>query len=655
MPETTIRIDPVPGRGRRRVRVAVMQGETAIHLDTIEIDNARSRAAFIAQAEERASRQQITLNRDGIEQALLQDATQERPAARAAPEQADNGAVLETFGIDVLGEMDDQSIICWVPETGKRWRMKSPGNWKVEEMFQAIGQRALAGLWREQGNPPDGRYRPETLREAIALAAATSPRLTASRFVGQGVWRHEDRLLIVNGSEARLYDGGGFEAVDHPRIGSKIIDFNANAAWITDLEQVVQGMTLDTARGALQRLQGILGNWHWTHTADAEVVAALVPATFIQACWTWRPLVSIIGASDSGKSTLLSQVIVPVLGEWTIAADRSTEAGLRQRIGCNAAPVVIDEFDLYKHRQQVLELFRTASRGGEILRGTADQTGMSYGVRHIGWFAAIESGDVWGQDRNRFIRLELLPPRNRGELVLPGSRELGELGRVLTAAAIWAAPRAVELAESIRNTAVAGIHGRLVESFAVPAAMHAVMMHGREVTREVAVDTLRRMIGGRAALIGQGERDEVQLLRDILRTTVRVPEPSPNGNGTVQVARTVAHILANEGRPNGRAALGSPNSVAVATVAAMGVRLYRPRDEDGLRLFIADDVVRRELLQDTRWSESRIDQLLTRLNGANREQQRLDGTVRSWGVSLPWASSLAEMGGQDNGQDNGSA
>ena len=203
---------------------------------------------------------------------------------------------------------------------------------------------------------------------------------------------------------------------------------------------------------ALQRLQGILGNWNWTHAADAEVVAALIPATFIQACWTWRPLVSIIGASDSGKSTLLGQVIVPVLGEWTIAADRSTEAGLRQRIGCNAAPVVIDEFDLYSQRQKVLELFRTSSRGGEILRGTADQTGISYGVRHIAWFAAIESGDIWGQDRNRFIRLELLPPQNRGDLVLPSSRELAELGRQLMVAAIWAAPRAVELAESIRNT-----------------------------------------------------------------------------------------------------------------------------------------------------------------------------------------------------------
>ena len=83
--------------------------------------------------------------------------------------------------------------------------------------------------------------------------------------------------------------------------------------------------------------------------------------------------------------------------------------------------------------------------------------------------------------------MELLPPVHRGELVLPGTRELGELGRHLMVAAIWAAPRAVELAEAIRNTIVPGVHGRLVESFAVPAAMHAVLTHGREVTREVAV------------------------------------------------------------------------------------------------------------------------------------------------------------------------
>jgi hypothetical protein len=633
--------------------VAVTHRDTAVHQDTVEIDNARNRAAFVKETQERAERLGITLNRDNIENRLLQDALQEHPTGAAnVSEPIESGAVLEAFGIDVLGEMDDQSIVCWVPETGKRWRVKSPANWKIEEMYQAMGQRALNGLWREQGQPPSGRYKPDALKEAVALAAATAPRLTASRFVGQGVWRHEDRLLIVNGGQACLYDGSTFTAHGHPRLGNKIIDFHADAAWGTDLEQQVQAMTADVAAGALHRLQGILGHWNWTHPTDAEVVAALIPATFIQACWTWRPLVSIIGASDSGKSTLLSQVLVPVLGEWTIAADRSTEAGLRQRIGSNVAPVVIDEFDLYSQRQKVLELFRTSSRGGEILRGTADQTGVSYGVRHIAWFAAIESGDIWGQDRNRFIRLELLPPEHRGDLMLPGSRELTELGRLLTAAAIWAAPRAVELAESIRNTVVAGVHGRLVESFAVPAAMQAVLLHGRDVTREVAVETLRRMIGERSALIGQGERDEVRLLRDIFNSIVRVPEPGPGGTGTVQVERTVGQILATAIRPNGRPTLDTPNTTAMTTVAAMGVRLCRHHGSDQQRLFIADDVVLRRLLRDTRWAQSRIDQILSRLAGAERDQQRLDGTVRTRGLSLPWPSCLTELGGCDSECDN---
>ena len=221
-------------------------------------------------------------------------------------------------------------------------------------------------------------------------------------------------------------------------------------------------------------------------------------------------------------------------------------------------------------------------------------------------------------------------------------------------AAIWAAPRAVELAESIRNTAVPGVHGRLVESFAVPAAMHAVLMHGREVTREVAVETLRRMIGVRSALIGQGERDEVRLLRDILSSTVRVPETNQAVVRSTSSAPSPRSWPQTFG-PTGDIALSGPQHGGLATVAAAGIRIYTPRGGTEPRIFIADDIVRRQLLQDTRWRESRIDQLLSRLTGAEREQQRLDGTVRCWGLSLPWAGCLAELGGQDSDQDNGSA
>ena len=66
--------------------------------------------------------------------------------------------------------------------------------------------------------------------------------------------------------------------------------------------------------------------------------------------------------AQSGKSTFMSDLLVPMFGEWAIAGDRSTEAGLRQAIGHDAAPVAIDEFDKYRQRQQVLELFRSSSR-----------------------------------------------------------------------------------------------------------------------------------------------------------------------------------------------------------------------------------------------------------------------------------------------------
>ena len=469
--------------------------------------------------------------------------------------------------------------------------------------------------------------------------------------MGQGIWRHEDKFLVVNGGDAHLYDGSRFKQMQHPRLGSKIIDFNAEEAWFDDIVKTTTQMTPEAAKAALQRLREVLGNWNWSHAADAKVVAALVPATFVQACWTWRPLVSIIGASDAGKSTLLQQLIVPVLGEWAIAADRSTEAGLRQAIGCNAAPVLIDEFDQYKQRQQVLELFRTSSRGGEILRGTADQTGLRYGVRHIAWFAAIESGDAWGQDRNRFIRLELRPPQKRGELVLPGVSELAALGRQLATAALWAAPAAIELADAIKSTVVPGVHGRLVESFAVPAAMHAVLTHGRHVSPQVAAETLADMINGRAALIGQGERDEVRLLRDLLSSIVRVCEPATGGQGSMYVERSISQILAPQIRPDGRPTLAVTNKAAEETIAAKGIKVVQARGGQH-RLFIAHETVRRELLQDTRWAGLQIDQILSRLGGAEREQQRLAGPVRSWGVSLPWPECLAELEGQDNRQDN---
>ncbi len=84
---------------------------------------------------------------------------QAQPAAAApAAEQPDSSEVLEAFGIDVLGEMDDQCIMCWIPETGKRWRVKSPANWRSKR----CSRRWADVRWKGSGVSRGGRQKADT-------------------------------------------------------------------------------------------------------------------------------------------------------------------------------------------------------------------------------------------------------------------------------------------------------------------------------------------------------------------------------------------------------------------------------------------------------------------------------------------------------------
>jgi hypothetical protein len=214
----------------------------------------------------------------------------------------------------------------------------------------------------------------------------------------------------------------------------------------------------------------------------------------------------------------------------------------------------------------------------------------------------------------------------------------------IAAAALWAVPRAVGLADEIKRISIPDVHGRLIESFSVPAAMHSVLHHGRSVEPRVAEDTLRTMIEGRSALLSQSEPDEVQLLQDIFAANVSVPvrRESAGSDTLIHAHRTVAQILEPlEGR-GARPPLEPPQREALRTLEAKGIRVVSSQGSN--RLFIAPDRVLQELLQGTRWAGTQIDQLLSRLPHAERGQQRCGG-VRSRGITLPWPGCLTSSGG----------
>ena len=128
-----------------------------------------------------------------------------------------------------------------------------------------------------------------------------------------------------------------------------------------------------------------------------------------------------------------------IFGKLAIKSSGSSAAGLRQAIGNSSKIVLCDEFEDSKHRAETLQMIRASGRGDKILRGTTNQHGTGFGLKHIVWVAAIEVHLNRAPDKNRFIRLELskAAAADRSQkLKLPSSGQLADLGQRLLAVAI---------------------------------------------------------------------------------------------------------------------------------------------------------------------------------------------------------------------------
>lgn len=126
----------------------------------------------------------------------------------------------------------------------------------------------------------------------------------------------------------------------------------------------------------------------------------------------WRPHIWITGEAGSGKSTVLDNVLKPLLSDIPIFESvNTTEAGIRDEIKCDAIPVVIDEADTYSDRGRikgVIDLCRVASSGGKISRGTADGEGRQYRARFAAIFSGINPPGMSSADESRVTFLEMV-------------------------------------------------------------------------------------------------------------------------------------------------------------------------------------------------------------------------------------------------------
>jgi hypothetical protein len=229
------------------------------------------------------------------------------------------------------------------------------------------------------------------------------------RVRGRGCWIDADRVVIHLG-ERVICDGSEVEV---GKVKSRFI-YEQGAALAGPA--LADPMPVEESRQILKTAQLC----RWEHPASAAMLAGWVALAPVCGALSWRSHAWIVGGAGSGKSTVLSNFVKPLLGEMeTSVLGASTEAGLRQHLGSDAIPVLMDEAEQAQARdeerlQAVMELARASSSetGAKTLKGTASGTGQEYLIRSMFLLSSITSSLKQGSDKSRFALLQLRNPAN---------------------------------------------------------------------------------------------------------------------------------------------------------------------------------------------------------------------------------------------------
>jgi putative DNA primase/helicase len=129
----------------------------------------------------------------------------------------------------------------------------------------------------------------------------------------------------------------------------------------------------------------------------------------------WRPHIYVTGEAGTGKSWIIENIIRKLIGDIALAvASKTTEAGVRGKLGLDARPVIFDEFESQNEQdrqriQQILDLARQASseEGAEIVKGTQTGGSKSFRIRSCFAFSSISLGLQQAADESRTVVLSL--------------------------------------------------------------------------------------------------------------------------------------------------------------------------------------------------------------------------------------------------------
>lgn len=282
---------------------------------------------------------------------------------------------------------------------------------------------------RWQRRDDDGNIkgiRPEAIADDLMRAAAEAGIFSPDgRLRGRGAWSGTDNDLVLHLGDALWIKG---------KIAPCGVRGDSIYAVLPPRPYPSREAQPGGPGGPAFELHGLLQKWRWKRPGtDDRLLLGWVCAAKIGGALAWRPSAWLTGGRGCGKSTLqglLRDLFVNRQG--IVSVTNPTEAGLRQALRHDAIPVALDEFEAKadnSRAQQVLDLARDASSGGEILRGGTDHAAQSFTVRSSLLFSSINAPPMPPANRSRiaFLHLERLERGSKPPPLKPDAlRELGQ-------------------------------------------------------------------------------------------------------------------------------------------------------------------------------------------------------------------------------------
>ena len=449
---------------------------------------------------------------------------------------------------------------------------------------------------------------------ALLSEARKKGKVDLSEKIARGIHRGEDEgVFIVNGDAVTRVVDGKLEIAKKIIEAGKIIE-HERTEWLNG-ESFREGFGKTTLKNAYEEIRAMVSLFKWKEKWQADYLAAFLMLAPFQSLMSWRPWLYILGARNTGKTTFFDEVIRGLYPELTARLDKTTSYACAQTLSGTGKIPILDEFEKYRHLNDVMEALKISSRGGYFTRGTTSERARRFRLNHMPFLGSIYLAGNDAAQLSRMIVFELIPHNGAGLSSLPspiareriGARAIGAMYRE------WGAIEelARKYSQAPKEYFGEGVDTRQADNFAYARAILSI------INEQTNNDFGYVLLPNQAS--EEITDDGMEILFTILSSRITVEERTSYDNIARREMSIAGAIAANR----------------FVEIQRVGVNVVTHKGEKYFVINAA--MVQRHLLRNTDFAGLKVSEPLSRITGALRAKAKLDHTTRDC-VFIPFST-----------------